>query len=182
MSLQSDPSYAKVVPSTYEQKKAYEAELIAALQARTGKTDVLPALKASPKGSPETKQEMKAFKLESAVPKGTIETPSSVPAPEPRKPAEVAAAPSIAATKANAPVAPSSPSPSSASQGSPNSKVIGAGAIIAVAAVAAIASQKGTGEIATAGGPSAPVGSQVPPNVAEARAWIAAWKAKHGKK
>lgn len=38
------------------------------------------------------------------------------------------------------------------------------------------------GVTATAGGPAGgPLAGDVPPNVAEARAWIAAWKKKHGK-
>lgn len=112
-------------------------------------------------------------------------------------PAKKAAAPEAAAAKAAAAKAPvlSAPAPapaaapasssSSSSSGGPPTAVIGVGAVVAIAAVAALASNNGEGEgaattMATAGASGG--SSNVPPNVVEARAWIAAWKAKSGKK
>eukprot|EP00889_Picochlorum_renovo_P004070 jgi/Picre1/31100/NNA_006455.t1 len=167
-----------------KQNTAYEEQLLSAIKSRTGKDDILPSLTASPKveAPKETKK---------------VETP----APVPQKPVAETPRPSIDGKEApaNAPTikgfdaAPAAPAPQKASapaakavesEGSDNKNAIVLGGIVlvAVAGVAAAGggnSEEGSSPAAApaAGGSS----SDVPPNVAEARAWIAAWKKKHGK-
>jgi hypothetical protein len=64
---------------------------------------------------------------------------------------------------------------------SDNKGLLVVGGILAVAAAGVAAGNNGatmetSGSVAAAG-----IGGDVPANVAEARAWIAAWKKKHGK-
>lgn len=64
-----------------------------------------------------------------------------------------------------------------------NAIVLGGVVLVAVAGVA-VAGGNNSGEeggTSASAAPSASAASGVDPNVAEARAWIAAWKKKHGK-
>lgn len=190
------PFNADAVPkiTAYEKEQKYQEELLASIKARTGKTDVLPELKSSPKveAPKEVKKAPKAetsFKLEAPV----SETPKPSLGGQTAPAAPVAAPPSTAAA-----------TPEAAESGTyldshwtlkrefhyDMSKItmyvaadnkgliaIGGIALVAVAGLAASSNQEGTMEASPAGASA----STVPPNVAEARAWIAAWKKKYNK-
>eukprot|EP00890_Picochlorum_soloecismus_P006640 jgi/Picsp_1/800/NSC_04289-R1_---NA--- len=152
--------------TAYEKGQKYQEELLANIKARTGKTDVLPELKSSPKveAPKEEKKSPKAqstFKLEAPVsetPKPSLEGQTAPAAP-------VAAPPSTAAAS------------EAAESDNKGLVAIGGIALVAVAGLAASSNQEGTMEASPAGASA----STVPPNVAEARAWIAAWKKKYNK-
>jgi hypothetical protein len=190
------PLNADAVPkiTAYQKEQKYQEELLANIKARTGKTDVLPELKSSPKveAPKEVKKAPKAepsFKLEAPV----SETPKPSLGGQTAPAAPVAAPPSTAAA-----------TPEAAESGTylgshwtlkrechcemkvmnmfvaaDNKGLIAIGgiALVAVAGLAASSNQEGTMEASPAGASA----STVPPNVAEARAWIAAWKKKYNK-
>ena len=181
--------------TAYEKEQKYQEELLANIKARTGKTSVLPELKSSPKveAPKEVKKTPKAepsFKLEAPV----SETPKPSLGGQTAPAAPVTAPPSTAAA-----------TPEAAESGTyyldshwivkhklhhelkvinmfvaaDNKGLIAIGgiALVAVAGLAASSNQEETMEASPAGASA----STVPPNVAEARAWIAAWKKKYNK-
>lgn len=179
---------------------------MSAIKSRTGKDDILPSLTASPKV--EAPKETKKVETPAPVPqKPVAETPrpsidgKEAPANAPTIKGFDAAPAAPAPQKASAPAAKAVESEGSGmfyvfdasdalrhaitcefSADNKNAIVLGGIVLVAVAGVAAAGggnSEEGSSPAAApaAGGSS----SDVPPNVAEARAWIAAWKKKHGK-
>lgn len=149
----------------------------------------------SPDGVPTPDPAKPAAVNAPSAPSVMAAPPVSEPGAAPAKKAAApeAAAAKAAAAKAPAPSARSTPAPAAASSSSssssdgPPTAVIGVGAAVAIAAVAAVTSNNGEGEEGAATTTMANAGttggsSDVLPNVVEARAWIAAWKAKSGKK
>lgn len=62
-----------------------------------------------------------------------------------------------------------------------NAIVLGGVVLVAVAGIAVAGGNNGEGGESSPAPAAAPAAPGVDPNVAEARAWIAAWKKKHGK-
>lgn len=62
-----------------------------------------------------------------------------------------------------------------------NAIVLGGVVLVAVAGIAVAGGSNGEEGASTAAAAAAPAAPAVDANVAEARAWIAAWKKKHGK-
>lgn len=114
------------------------------------------------------------LKFEGGVEKTTAKSNAPVtPVPLPEK----------APTPTAPPSAPAASVPEAAEDGTVNNNtLIAVGAIAAIAvAGAAAASNSNTETIVGAQSGSTGAADNVPPNVAEARAWIANWKARTGK-
>lgn len=201
--LTSAPAEAKKAElSSFEKEQAYVEQLESELKARTGKDQVLPDLKDVPEAAADAAAKPAPALKFGVVPKETFEVPEAVPEPAPAVKAEVPMVvssqlapipetkPAVeeAATKAAAPV-PAAAAPAVAPAAGPtgNTGVLigGAVAVVALAAVAAAGGvQAEAGAVAGAAPAAASAvsaASDAPANVQEARAWIAAWKAKHGK-
>lgn len=189
----------------FQKNQIYEQELLESIKARTGKSEALPELTASPTDAVTAPAQRAPLKFDAPIEKVKVEAPASTPIPAPAVPAEVAvpkpepvAAPKpVAAAPAPAP-AKAAPAPAVtaepaaapvASEPADNKNLIAVGgiAVLAVAGLAVANNGSAEGQAApaaaapTAAAPAAAAGSDVLPNVAEARAWIAAWKKKHNK-
>lgn len=158
---------------------------------------MLPELKAPPADAPKEKISTAPVKFEGGVTKVTEEksAPSSLteavkksvemPKSEPAPPA-LATPPAPAPVTPAASPAPAAPAPAKqevVSEGSVNNNtLITVGGIAAIAVVGVAAGANNGGDLAGAtAGATGSGASDVPPNVAEARAWIAKWKARSGK-
>ena len=203
--LQAPPAEAKVAgqATKFEKNQAYQAELLASIKARTGKDGVYGSLNASPTDVTAPEVKIAPLKFDGGIEKTKIETPASTPAPNAAVPATAAppkaeapaAASSSSFSSYTAPVAKKAAAPAAApaaaapAAAGDNKGVLAVGAIAVLGAGAAIASNSnGEGGEAQAAAGAAPVAaaagagaSDVPANVASARAWIGAWKKKHNK-
>ena len=92
--LQTPPAEAAVPAkklTSFQKEQAYQAEMQAAIKARTGKATALPSLTASPTDFKVAETKSTTLKFTDSVEKVKIETPAAVPAPEPAVPAAAAA-------------------------------------------------------------------------------------------
>lgn len=190
---------------------SYEEQLLSSIKSRTGKDGVLPSLTSSPAVEPIKVEKKKApavvpvKKTVSETPRPSIggkTAPADAPTLKGFDAPKPAAAPAPAAPVAAAPVAaPAAPSESSGGSlyascmtvssmlscvydtaDNKNAIVLGGVVLVAVAGIAVAGGNNAEGGDATsAAAPAAAAAPGVDANVAEARAWIAAWKKKHGK-
>jgi hypothetical protein len=192
------PALANAVRNT-----TYEEELMASVKARGGSG--LPSLTASPvveapKVEKKAPVAAPAPKAEAPTPRPSIngkELPADAPtitlpsqAAAPAKKAEESLA-SYASSSYTAPAASKAAVQSSSTSsegGNNNAVVLGGAVLVAIAGVVLAGGNNGEGESAAgAAGAAGGMGGGVAAapaadaNVAEARAWIAAWKKKHGK-
>ena len=188
---------------------SYEEQLLSSIKSRTGKDGVLPSLTSSPAVEP-IKVEKKKAPAAVPVKKTVSETPrpsiggKTAPADAPTLKGFDAPKPAAAPAPAAAPVAtaPVVAAPSESSGGSlyascmnvssilscvfdtadnKNAIVLGGVVLVAVAGIAVAGGSNAEGGDASSAAAPAAAAPGVDPNVAEARAWIAAWKKKHGK-
>ena len=189
---------------------SYEEQLLSSIKSRTGKDGVLPSLTSSPAVEPIKVEKKKApvavpaKKTVSETPRPSIggkTAPADAPTLKGFDAPKPAAAPAPAAPVAAAPVAaPAAPSESSGGSlyascmnvssilscvfdtaDNKNAIVLGGVVLVAVAGIAVAGGSNAEGGDASSAAAPAAAAPGVDPNVAEARAWIAAWKKKHGK-
>jgi hypothetical protein len=189
MQSSADVAFANAARNT-----TYEEELMASVKARGGSG--LPSLTSSP--AVEAPQvEKKKVSAKAPAPQSVAPTPrpsingKELPADAPTIELPQVAAPAenesfASYTTSSAPSEPkkASESSSSDSQSNNNAVVLGGVVLVAVAGIVIAGGNNGDGDGSSAAAAATPVASPAAggdDNVAEARAWIAAWKEKHGK-